>query len=89
MQTCRHRLIREENCERDLWSAVLHRALMDCKYTTNAWGTSGDECHRQDAITWIFKKGSKDREGTFDWVCHHLDLDAEVVRNLVRKGIEQ
>lgn len=67
----------ETNPCRALLAAMLLRSIED------AQGVGGQgEIDPMPARVWIFEQAS-DAIGSFDWVCDHLDLDAEVMRKRI------
>ena len=67
--------------ERQLWHAVLVRAIDDVR---------GNDCLCPDAAldahTWVNDPGNEER--TFIWICETLDLDYEVIRAKINSFYE-
>jgi hypothetical protein len=64
----------DDNC-RNLWAAVLERAIEDAVRGGNYW------IDRENAKTWFL---SDDRDvGSFLWVCDIVNLDPSVLRAFV------
>ena len=60
--------------ERNLLVAMLERALLD--YFGN------QEIERSEADDWLFdERADENDEFSFPWICAHLELDPERVRN--------
>lgn len=63
--------------ERNLLAAVLDRAIMDM------W-VKEDRATRRSAQGWIKARTKKrSRKWSFQWVCEHLDLEPETMREII------
>ncbi len=70
---------------RRLWTAVLHTALADLAYGHQIgrigggrYTPVGSQSRYELAVEWI--ESTAFAEGSFEWVCEVLDLDAEQIR---------
>jgi hypothetical protein len=76
--------------ERQLWSAVILRAIED--YTTDLTQYKSSLAQK-DALFWKNKAGfwlfrsKKANVGSLEWICKHIDLPIESVRSSIRMGI--
>ena len=66
--------------ERDLWAAVIMRAVADLNITNRIPYL---QLAKKDAEVWL--KSEDTGPQSFDWVCRVLDCEAEVVRRAIFK----
>lgn len=62
--------------EKDLLVAVLDRAALDFH--------SNNPTYKEIAREWIFEGQAIDHCFSYEWVCSHLNLEAELIRNKIR-----
>ena len=67
--------------ELNLWNAVLRRAIQDSIFFHDGCESTRE---RIRALRWINSDSNED--GSFLWVCDHLELEYESVRVLVNNG---
>ena len=63
--------IAEHNGDRQVWAAVVERAMLDLEYI---------EC-RREAMAWL--KSSNDTIGLFIWACHQIDQETNTIRKAI------